>query len=158
MIEIIINRELSSACPSLQELEPSIVEIPPEETIDIRWENSRQEQVILEHHRNRNFRLYVPDLQSCERATSTLELPLTLDKSMVGDARLALTNKKLYNWREFSREKGATVARNTLLKIAADEIRNGNQPKLAHVVRDMFLKGVSPVNADTLLRLRLWGV
>jgi hypothetical protein len=100
--------------------------------------------------------LYVPDVQACERASGTLERPLTLDKNLIGDARLALINKKLYNWRDFSREKGTTVTKNILLKLAADEIRNGNRPKLASVARDMFLDGVSPTNADTLLRLRLF--
>jgi hypothetical protein len=156
MVQIVINKELSSACPSLQEIEPSMVNISPDETIEVRWDNSRQEQVALERHRNRKFLLYVPDLQACERATGVLELPLTLGKNLIGDARLALTNKKLYNWREFSKDKGTTVTKNILLKIAADEIRNGNRPKLAGLAKDMFLDGVSPTNADTLLRLRIW--
>jgi hypothetical protein len=156
MVQIVINKELSSACPSLQEIEPSMVNISPDETIEVRWENSRQEQVALERHQNRKFMLYVPDVQACERASGTLERPLTLDKNLIGDARLALINKKLYNWRDFSREKGTTVTKNILLKLAADEIRNGNRPKLASVARDMFLDGVSPTNADTLLRLRLF--
>lgn len=153
MVEIVINRELSSACPSLQELEPSMSNISPDETIEVRWENSRQEQVALNRHQNRKFLLYVPDLQAAERATAALELPLTLDKNLVSAARLALVNKKLYNWRDFAREKGTTVTKNILLKLAADEIRNGNKPRLASVARDMFLDGVSPANADTLLRL-----
>lgn len=156
MVQIVISKELSSACPSLQELEPSMVNISPDETIEVRWGNSKQEQIALERHKNRKFLLYVPDVQSCERASGVLEIPLTLEKNLVGAARLALTNKKLYNWREFSREKGSAVTKNILLKIAADEIRHGNQPKLAGVVRDVFLDGVSPTNADTLLRLRNW--
>lgn len=133
-----------------------MVNISPDETIEVRWENSRQEQVALKRHQNRKFLLYVPDIQACERAVGVLELPLTLDKNLIGDARLALTNRKLYNWREFSKEKGATVAKNVLLKLAADEIRSGNKPKLASVAKNMFLDGISPTNADTLLRLRIF--
>lgn len=156
MVQIVINKELYLACPSLPEIEPSIVNIPLDETIEVRWENSRQEQVALERYKNRKFLLYVPDLQACERASGTLELPLTLDKNLIGDARLALINKKLYNWRDFSREKGVVVSKNLILKLAADEIRNGNKPKLAFVARDVLLDGISPTNADTLLRLRLF--
>jgi hypothetical protein len=156
MVQIVVNKELSSACPSLQELEPSMVNISPDETLEVRWDNSRQEQIVLERHQNRKFTLYVSDLQAGERAAGTLEVPLTLDKNLISAARVALVNRKLYNWRDFSKEKGATVAKNLVLKLAAEEIRKGNKPKLAYVAKDMFLDGVSPVNADTLLRLRLF--
>ena len=155
MVQIIINKGLFEACPSLSDIEPSMVNISPDETIEVRWENSKQERATLERHKNRKFLLYVPDLQACERATNSLEIPSNLDKNLVGDARIALTNKKLYNWRDFSREKGVTVTKNLVLKLAADEIRLGKKPKLAYVAKDMFLDGITPSNADTLLRLRV---
>jgi hypothetical protein len=153
-VKLVINKELFEACPSLLEIELSIVNISPDEVVEIRWGNSKQEQVALKRHPNRKFLLYVPDLQASQRAVQSLEAPLTLDSNLVDDARIALLNKKLYNWREFSKSTGVTATRNLVLKIAADEIRNGNKPKLAYVVKDMFLDGITPSNADTLLRLR----
>lgn len=97
MVQIVVNKELSSACPSLQELEPSMVNISPDETLEVRWDNSRQEQIVLERHQNRKFTLYVSDLQAGERAAGTLEVPLTLDKNLISAARVALVNRKLYN-------------------------------------------------------------
>jgi len=155
MVQIVTDKGLFEASPSLQDMEPVMVNILPDETIGVRWENSKSEQAALERHRNRKFLLYVPDIQASERATAALEVPLNLDKNLVGSARIALTSKKLYNWREFSKEKGAAVTRNIILKIAADEIRLGNKPKLAYVAKDVFLDGVTPGNVDTLLRLRL---
>jgi hypothetical protein len=154
MVKIEISKELSSACPSLLDLESSIVNIAAEETIEVSWGNSKQEQVAIKRHQNRKFKLYVPDLQASERTIASLEMPLTLDDHLVGDARIALLNKKLYNWREFSRNMGVTTTKHLVLKIAADEIRDGKRPKLAYVAKDMFLDGVTPSNADTLLRLR----
>lgn len=155
MVQIVTDKGLFEACPSLIDIEPSMVNISPDETLEVRWENSKPERIALERHKNRKFLLYVPDIQASERTASSLEIPLSLDKNLVGDARVALTNKKLYNWRDFSREKGVMVTRNILLKLAADEIRLGNKPKLAYVAKDVFLDGVAPSNADTLLRLRL---
>ena len=155
MVQIVTDKGLFEACPSLLDIEPSMVNISTDETIEVRWENSKPEQVALERHQNRKFLLYVPDIQASERTVAALEAPINLDNNLVGDARIALTNKKLYNWRDFSREKGVTVTKNIILKIAADEIRLGNKPKLAYVAKDMFLDGVNPSNADTLLRLRL---
>jgi hypothetical protein len=155
MVKILVSKELSEACPSLLDIEPSMVNISPEETIEVKWGNTKQEQVALNRHQNRKFKLYVSDLQASERAIASLEMPLTLDSNLVGDARIALLNKKLYNWREFSRNMGVTTTKHLVLKIAADEIRDGKKPKLAYVAKDMFLDGVTPSNADTLLRLRL---
>lgn len=154
MVKIVINKELALACPSILDIEHSLVHIAPEETVELRWGNSKQEQVALKRHQNRKFTLYVADLQVSERTISTLGLPLDFGANLVGDARVALLNKKLYNWRDFAREMGVTTTKNLVLKIAADEIRNGNKPKLAYVAKDMFLDGVTPGNADTLLRLR----
>ena len=90
-----------------------------------------------------------------EPAIASLQLPLNLDNNLVGSARTSLLNKKLYNWREFSKNVGAVVSKHLILKIAADEIRNGNKPKLAYVAKGVFLEGITPIDVDTLLRLRL---
>lgn len=154
MVKIVISKELSEACPSLLDIESSLENISAEETIEVSWGNTKIEHVALKRHQNRKFKLIVPDLQASERAIASLEIPLTLDSHLVGDARVALLNKKLYNWREFSRNMGVTTTKHLVLKIAADEIRSGKKPKLAYVAKDMFLDGVTPTNADTLLRLR----
>jgi hypothetical protein len=155
MVKIVVSKELAASCPSLLDIEPSMVNIAIEETLELSWGNTKQEQVALKRHQNRKFKLYVSDLQASERAIASLEMPLTLDSHLVGDARIALLNKKLYNWREFSRNMGVTTTKHLVLKIAADEIRDWKKPKLAYVAKDMFLDGVTPSNADTLLRLRL---
>ena len=155
MIKVLVDKNLSGVCPSILDLTHSLENISLIETIEIRWENSRQEKIALDRNSNRNFTLYVPDRQASERAIATLELSLTMDSSMLGAARMALSNKKLYNWRDFSKENGVSVTKHLVLKLAADEIRKGNKPKLALVVKDVFLEGITPSNADTLLRLRI---
>jgi len=154
MVEIVVSKELSVACPSILDLESSLVNITPEVLIEVSWGNSKQEQVAIKRHQNRKFKLYVPDLQASERATASLELSITLDSHLIGDATIALCNKKLYNWREFSRTTGVSATKNLVLKIASDDIRKGMKSKLAYVAKDVFLDGVTPSNADTLLRLR----
>ena len=154
MIQVIVNSGLFKVCPSLSDIEPTMENIGIDETIEIRWGNSKTEQEVLNRHKNRKFKLYVSDLQASERATATLELPLNLDSNLVGNGRIALLNKKLYNWREFNQNVGTPVSRNIILKITADEIRKGNKPKLAYIVKDVFLDGVNPINVDALLRLR----
>lgn len=155
MVQIEVNSKLFSDCPSLSEIEPSLEHISSDEPIEASWGNSKSEQEVLNRHKNRQFKLYVSDISSKERATASLELPLNLDINLVGNARIALVNKKLYNWREFNRNVGSVVSRHLVLKLAADEIRNGNKPKLAYVAKDVFLDGVTPSNVDTLLRLRV---
>lgn len=155
MVQILVDSGLHDRCPSLFEIEPSIEHIDSGEPIEVSWENSKSEQEVLNRHKDREFKLYVSDISAKERATAVLELPLNLDTNLVGNARIALVNKKLYNWREFNRNVGPVVSRHIVLKIAADEIRNGNKPKLAYVAKDVFLDGVTPSNVDTLLRLRL---
>ncbi len=154
MVQIEVNSKFFEGCPSLPEIEPSMEHIAVDEPIEARWGNSKSEQEVLNRHKNRQFKLYVSDLPAKERATASLELPLNLDANLVGNALIALTNKKLYNWREFTRNVGPTVSRHILLKLAADEIRIGKKPKLAYVVKDVFLDGVTPGNVDTLFRLR----
>ena len=154
MIQVVVNSEFYKLCPSLIEMEPSLENITSKEPIEVRWDNSKIEKEVLNHHKHRGFKLYVPDLMSSERAVASLELPLNLDNNLVGNACVALTNKKLDNWREFIRNVGTAVGKNIVLKLAADEIRNGNKPKLAYVAKDVFLEGVTPVDVDTLLRLR----
>jgi hypothetical protein len=154
-IRIEINKEMFEAGVSLLDLESSIVNIPINELIELRWDNTKQEQVALKRYEDREFLLYVPDLQASGRAVTTLEIPLVLEDNLIGDARNALLNKKLYNWREFSKSMGSTTTKNILLKLAADDIRNGKKTKLAYVAKDMLLDGVTPNNADTLLRLRV---
>lgn len=155
MREVVVNKSLFEACPSILDFESSFENIPMEIPIEVRWENSKRELVAINRHKDRVFRLYVPDIISLDRATSFLEMSITLDKSMVDNGCLALCNKKLYNWREFSRELGAATAKNLVLKIAADDIRKGAKSKLAYVAKDVLLDGVTPSNADTLLRLRV---
>jgi hypothetical protein len=155
MVQIEVNSKFFEECPSLSEIEPSMDNIAPDELIEAKWGNSKPEREVLNRHKNRQFKLYVSDLPAKERATATLELPLNLDANLVGNGRVALVNRKLYNWREFTRNVGPAVSKHILLKIAADEIRNGNKPKLAYIVKDVFLDGVTPGNVDTLLRLRI---
>jgi hypothetical protein len=154
MVKIVTNKGLHAACPSILDIEPTIETISVDAPLEIGWSNSRQEQLALDRQAIRKFTLYVPDAQAAERAANSLEVPLTMDANLLGAARTALSNKKLYNWRDFAKEQGVTVTRNIVLKIAADELRSGNRPKLAYVAKDILLDGVTPSNADTLLRLR----
>jgi len=154
MVQILVNSALFEVCPPLSEIEPSMEHIAAGVPIEARWGNSKAEQEVLNRHKDREFKLYVTDLPTKERAVATLELPLSLDSNLVGTACVALINKKLYNWREFTRNVGPAVSRHIILKLAADEIRKGNKPKLAYIAKDVFLDGVTPGNVDTLLRLR----
>jgi hypothetical protein len=78
-----------------------------------------------------------------------------MSSNLLNDAKLALNRRKLYNWRGFTSDVGLPAARMVLTKLAADSIRKGDNPKLAPIVKDCLLGGVSPVDADVLLRLKV---
>lgn len=149
MIDLIVKEDFHG--PTLLELLPVLENITG--TIDIKWSNTKAEQAALISNSKRDFRLYVPDLSIMERSASALGLRYTLDSMVNEAARLALLYRKSYNWRAFTEGVGIAVSRSLITKISADAVRKGHKPRLAAIATETLLDGISPIDADVLLRL-----
>jgi hypothetical protein len=149
MIEIVVQSKFNG--PSLIDIEPVLDLI--QGTIDLRWTNTRAEQVVLERHHDRNFKLYVEDLPLMERTANSLGLKYVLDLGMSETAKAALLYQKTANWRAFTEGVGLLVARSLITKLSADVVRKGGRPRLAAIATECILGSISPCDADVLLRL-----
>lgn len=149
MVNLVVQKEFNG--PSLPDIE-SILDLI-DGVVDVRWTNSRNEQAILERNRNRDFCLHVEDLSTMERTATALGLRYVLDLIMNESAKAALVYRKTSNWRAFTDGIGSLVSRSLLTKLSADAIRKGVRPRLASIAADCVLEGISPIDADVLLRL-----
>lgn len=141
------------AGPSLEDLEPILEDIP--DPVEVRWTGSRRDYLLLERHGAREFLLVVQDVETQERTLWALGGPLELSQEDLDAAKSALTSKADQMWR--TRVENLGPARGTLLitKVLADSLRAGKVPKPSlSIGLDCVLKGVHPVDADILLRLR----
>jgi len=151
--EIVVDKDWKEH-PSILELADSIAEITAD-PIDVQWGNTRDEATTLRSFPSRRFVLHVPGFPARDRATSYLGLPLSLEQSLLERAKNLLTDPVAYDWRSFCKESEQGVSpRNILLKLVADSLRKGNRPALAEIMSPLFLGGISPVDADVLLRLK----
>jgi hypothetical protein len=150
MIDIIIDSEYKG--PNIIELASTISEIT-DKTIKLSWANSKDEIYTLAQF-NRNFTLHVPDIHVFDRTVATFGKRLKISSGILERAKLVLTDKKGYDWRNFTGELRETSAKYVLLKLAADAIRRGNQPSLAEIIGKVLTDGISSTDADILIRLR----
>lgn len=149
MLELVVDSNYNG--PSLQELAPVLANV--EGTVNVRWTNTREERVLLDSNRARNFKLFVVDPAMMERTASALGLRYSFDLKTREQAKLVLANRKNYNWRQFIDDVGPTVCRSIITRIASDAARQGVKPKLANIARECLLEGISVIDADVLLRL-----
>src|SRR5271166_3373987 len=149
MIDIVVQQDFNG--PMLPDIEPVLDLI--EGVVDVRWTNTKAEQVVLERHRDRSFKLYVPDLPLMERTATALGLSYVLDMGIRQSALASLVYQKISNWRAFTEGIGSTVSRSLLTRLSADSLRKGGRPKLAAIAAECVLDGINPCDADVLLRL-----
>ncbi len=127
-----------------------------DEYVEVQWGNTKQEIIQLEHLSDCNFRLFVPDAEAEERAAAALEDDPELDSSIMATAKLALNQRKSYDWRNFSDNKPLNLTRSILTKISADAIRRGKESALTRFASDFTSEdGINPIDADVLLRLQV---
>jgi hypothetical protein len=137
------------------ELEPVLSDIFGR--IEVRWENSKIEQKLLEKHRlGHSYTLHMKDTIALEHASSFLGIPFQADLSLIESAKLALSSRKSsHNWENITKEYGTNVTRSLLTSLVAESIRKGkNASIIAPVTREIVLDGVSPVDASILIRIR----
>ena len=151
MINILLDREYAG--PDIFQLAPSIPDIA-NDVIDLRWTNTKDELRVLSQFPHRSFSLHATDSHIFDRTVATFGQRLTISSGLLERAKFVLLDFKGYDWRRFSEELPNTPPRYVLLQLAADAIRNGSKPALAEIVKDIFIDGISPVDADVLLRLK----
>lgn len=150
-IEIKIDPEFQG--PTLQELLPVLEDI--QGSIDLRWENGKHELNLLEQRPKVKFILHVKDISVMERTAVALGTALPFELGTVETAKLALNSRTQQKWRPMVEDMGYGAARSLLLKLTADALRAGKRPRLvASITNDCLFTGVSPLDADILLRLR----
>ncbi len=149
MINIAVQPEFHG--PSIVDLEPVLDLI--DGVVDVRWTNSKPEQTILEQHRNRNFLLLVEDLSLMEHTATALGLRYVLDLGISQSALAALVYQKTANWRAFAEGVSSSVCRSLITRLSADVARKGNHSNLAIIATECQLDGISPIDADVLLRI-----
>jgi hypothetical protein len=152
-VEIAVDKDWKEH-PTILQIADSMAEIT-DETVDLQWGNTRDEATALRSFPGKKFVLHVPGFPARDRAVSYLGLPLKLEQSLLERAKNLLTDPALYDWRSFCKEsEQGPSPRNLLLKLVADSLRKGNRPALAEIMAPLFLGGISPVDADVLLRLK----
>lgn len=150
MIEILLDSEYRG--PTIIELASSVPDIT-DQKIKVQWTNSKDEVRALREFK-RDFVLYVADSHTFDRAVATFGKRLKVPPAVTERAKFVLTDKKGYDWRNFTDGLKDTSPRFLLLKLAADAIRKGIQPSLAEIVANVFLDGISHQDADVLIRLK----
>lgn len=140
--------------PNLAELEPILAEIP--DPIEARWDATPKEFDLLTLLGDRRVVLFVKDVYAVDKLTIHLGAPINLDPGLVAKGKSALAQQMATGWRELCEGLGHTRSTLLLTKVVADSVRSGKTPKVVSVAEDVILKGVSPADADVLLRLRVW--
>lgn len=150
-VEVILDKEDTS--PTIVELSPVIPNIT-DKTIKVRWANTKDEIHTLRQFQ-RDFLLCVPDVPTFDKTVAAFGKRLKIPQSVLERAKLVLTDRKGYNWRNFVEEQRENISpKHLLLKLAADAIRKGNQPSLAEIVKGVFADGINPADTDVLIRLK----
>lgn len=148
MIEITV-RPFNGPC--ITDIEPVLDLI--EGTVDVRWTNTKTEQIVLERYKQRSFKLYVADLSMMERTATAMGLRYVLDLGTSETAKAALLFPKTANWRAFIEGVGSPVSRSLIVRLSADSVRSGGRPRLAAIATECVLDGINICDADVLLRL-----
>jgi hypothetical protein len=129
----------------------------PTEEIEVRWTGTKQDTRLLRQHARLVITLVVPDLAAMERAANYLGLPLLLEPNLLETGSRSLRSRSQSDWRAFAHRVTPSVARGVLIRLGADSIRKGKNPKTRHVASECLFEGVAPVDADVLLTLRAEG-
>jgi hypothetical protein len=102
--------------------------------------------------------LVVPDLNSMERTATTLGLPYQLAQAAINECMGAINTDVGGVWGTFVKTVGPGVSRGIAVRVVADCIREGNDPKpLRKLLVDCVLNNLPPMDADVLLALRVRG-
>ena len=150
MIQIVIDPKYDG--PTI--LDHGTARYVEDEFVEVRWGNTKQELAQLERLSDCNFRLFVPDTATQERAATSLGDDIQLDQAVILTARLALNTRKTYDWRNFLTGKPVSLTRSILTKMSADALRKGRPSALAEFAGDFAPEnGINPIDADVLLRL-----
>ncbi len=139
--------------PTIMELAPVLDRIT-DDPLRVKWGGTKAETRLLEAHGARRFVVCVTSYIEANTVAGTFGTPLQLEAKTLNSGMTALASRKGYDWKNFIAETGQPTARSLLVKIAADSVRQGLQPKLANVAADVLLGKANPLDADVLLRLR----
>jgi hypothetical protein len=149
-VNIILDKDYIG--PTIMELEPALDRIEAD-VVDLRWGNTKDEIRILRQH-PRKFMLRIADPTVWDRTIATFGKRLRIASPLLERAKLVLSDLAAYDWRKFITQIPGTNPRYLLLQLAANAVRLGKQPQLAHIVASTFVKGVGAQDADVLLRLK----
>lgn len=150
---IVIDKDFEG--PSLKEL-VSIMDEITEDPVRISWGNSHDEVSLLRSYSSKRFTLYVDGFPAKDRAIAALGLSLDPPKPVLEKAKDSLNNPQKYDWRGFVNDsQGGPSPKWLLVKLAADSLRKGSRPALAELISPILLGGISIVDADVLLRLKV---
>jgi hypothetical protein len=141
---------------------PSIIEAEcllslGHDTIEVAWTNTKRELDVLRRFSDRPVILIVPDLRLMVRTASVLGIEFTLPSEILRAAMNSLNGVE-GQWRTFTEQVGPEVALSAILQNAANGILKGvSHDPLRKVLIECLLGGISPVDLDLLLALRLNG-
>jgi hypothetical protein len=150
MVEIVFDPDFAG--PDIVALAPTLP--PTDEVIHISWKNTKQEVLVLTGLLHRNFVLHVDEHVDRQHAAWSLGLPLEIDATLLEQAKLFIGHQKGYDWRKFAETQGDFKTKNLILKLAANQVRSSKaRHPLIATVENVVLDGVSPADADLMLRL-----
>jgi hypothetical protein len=154
VVSIQIDKDFEG--PTLDELVTIMDEIT-EDPIKVSWGNTHDEVALLRSYPDKKFTLYVNDFPAKDRAIAVLGLSLDQPQPVLKKAKDVLNDFKSYDWRNFCEESksGGPAPKYLLLKLAADSLRRGGRPALAEIMTPILIGGISIVDADVLLRLKV---
>lgn len=139
--------------PTLRELLPVLGDLP--EPIEVRWQGTPEDNRLYSRNLHRMFTFICPDVDVAEKALYTHGGSLTLDQADFDAARTALMSRNSGAWRSTAENLGQARATLLLTKVVGDAIRAGKKPQISTVATiDCLFGRVSPIDVDTLIRLR----
>jgi hypothetical protein len=137
--------------PTITELSSTLANIP-DNPLKVSWRGSKDEARLFGEHPERDFVLCVPSLTEMSQAAFQFGAAIQMGETIIDTGRDALVAKKKYNWKEFTGNIGPSVTRSLLVKLAAEALRDGSQPKLTSVVIEILQGKANPSDADVLVR------
>jgi hypothetical protein len=142
--------------PTMEQWAPLLDPAPTSE-IEVRWTGTKQDTRLLRKFVQLSITLVVPDLRAMERAASYLGLRFHLDPGLLETGGKSLLDRSISDWRAFTYGVTPPVARGLMIRLGADSIRKGHNPKLRLVASECLFEGVAPIDADVLISLRSCG-
>ena len=147
---IVVDEDFSG--PPLEDLLPVLDELS--DPVEVSWEGTSAELRLYERNENRTFLFMVKDNKVLDRTLWALGGSIPLTPEEITASKTALTNRNSQDWRSGMESLGYIRGMLVLTKLTGDSLRSGKKPiAIARTAIDC-LRGVNPLDADLLIRLR----